>query len=283
VKGKKNMDKNKKIPYKLKPFFEEESIANFKDVTLYLPISLENKYCTGVYFKQIVENVLFFITNGLDIFQNNKPLSISKIRIDIGDTLHRHNIIETNEKLKFEKSLKMGTDWVFNNIDIINKLLPEKNKINTETELRDDITILTNKSAEMPDLEIIRHEYWRKKPQFDIIRQKIENLCMIPNSPIEHSFNSEAEKFFEIKQKYYRNIDKNQTITQSKIYLKEEAAILPILYNETPNAIELYPGGENYFSIAFRSKKAKKDKNVQDFLSNGLKGADKRKNVKIYV
>ncbi len=267
---------------KIKELFPKEDSPLSNNITIYLLISMGKKECTGAELRKIIDFVKSKIKTGFFLYE--KKYQIEKIRFDIGDTLHRFNL-KGSEEVKLKKSLQMGLDWINENIENINLLLPEENKINKKTKINNDKNVLYKGDKSNPAVEIIRNEYWRQKKDFFSRKKATDIICSLPNSIIQRSIEFEATLFYKSMKKYNSTqiIDKENFIKSGINYLKEEVVLSSLLLTETPNGVELYPGEINYFPSTFRGKKVRKDEEIQKIIKTQLPFVDKRRSVRIYV
>jgi len=298
----------------LQKFLQDFTIKKQDSIIINLPLSIDSKFYNNknilLKFFQLIES---YATNGIVYIDKEKNIKktfkISEIQLDVGDVLNRHNLyfwdineymeeqkineyknipdgIKKEFKIKaYKESEQNGMNWFKNNLDIINILLPKDHKLKKDLKLNKQITTLFKGNKKYPKIVFIRHEHWLKHKNYNTIHKALKKACKTKDSKIENVFNVEATYFYnKIMQNGDSNIvDKAFFIHNAEKYLRDEAVDFIILYNKNKNLLEFYLGWENNFSQAFRGKKMKKDKEMQKYLQNELKGADQRKFVPVKI
>jgi hypothetical protein len=296
----------------LQKFLELFAKINKNSIIINLPLSIDSKFYNNKnILLKFFELINFYAKNGFEYLDKKtnfkKKFKVEEIQLDIGDTLNRHNFyfweinhymvknnlinysdipknIKEHSKIKsYQKAKNEGLKWFRNNIDIINILLPKEKKINENFHIKDEKTIIYEGNKFHPKISYIRHDYWLNNKQYKNIQKNFINACKEKDSKIKNVFNVEATYFYNkvLKNENFKIIDKKFFIKNAEEYLKDEAIVFTILYKNNINLLEFYLGWENNFSQAFRGKKIKKDKLMQKYLQNELKGADQRKFVSI--
>lgn len=199
-----------KIMPKVKAVFSKSStIKGFvKDKTCALPISVGQPYHESIKLFATIELI-------------NKYFA--KCIVIVCDSLQRHNVYYMEkESTAYNEAIEAGTRWIERNTTFLQQLrIPYK---------------------------IIRWDEWRKSDLFPIYLKKIEDLYSVDDHFIE-MVNTCATSFVDKHLLHYDQTVFSQPIEKAKEicknYLKEEAAVLLMWYDQKICDFIAYPGNNN--------------------------------------
>jgi len=278
---------------------------NIKSITISLLISLEKEYYEGDNLINILKDLKRLTHNKtihLDYNSVQTDFEVSKIQIEVGDTLNRHMwyyrfceeyLLENNldeekqipeairnefNKKAYKKGKEQGLDWFARNIEAVNSLMPENHKLIPSFKLKNEITTLYQGDETYPEIEFVCYEYWLNYPRYKAVENALTEVRNLPDSIIERAYNHEANYFYERLSKRQDIHQKDLFIKQSKKYLIDETMPSIIKHSNHNNLLEFYFGGrENNHTQVCKGKKAQRDLRLKKYFETSLKGADKRK------
>jgi hypothetical protein len=285
-------------------YFKENNINN---IELELGISFGTAYYNGEKFNNFCEEIKrkFLRKNYYEL--DGFKYKIDKFTILLADSINIHsiycdeiskylkkhnltkeseisnNIKELIEKTLYKKSKEQGVKWLRKNIDSINKLLIEESKLQTDTELKNDITILYKGDKNHPKIELKSYDYYLNHLEYEQTEKALREVCKLKNNLIERAFQHEVDYYIERMKNRNEKIEfENLLRKQSYKYLFDETVSFIIKHREQNNLIEFYIGGREIDpTLTFHGKKAQKDPIIQKYLQNELRGADQRKFVSV--
>jgi len=298
--------KNQSFKYKLIETKNKNlNVSQKKPLILDLLISLEKDCYEGGFFYLLMNS---FRNSFLkeDLLKKQYSANISKIRIDVGDVLNRHNwyyrycekyMLENNlkeenqipkniqeqfHKEAYQKGKEQGREWFKNNINAINQLIPEGHKLNKDFKISNGITTLYEGDKNNPKIEYICYEYWLKHPKYKTTENVLKKIMNLEESGFKKALDYESEYFCKRIAKG-KNIQKKFLfLKQTKKYIFDET--IPIIIKKPNNILEFYFGGRDIAtSQYFAGRKAQNNPEIKKLMEKGqpLEGADQRKFVSV--